>query len=437
MLRVLRQLKGTDLFLALSSPLTQNAYFLTLNTGVNAALGVVYWALATRLFSKADVGTAGALVSLMVLLASLSQYNLGQGLPRLLQLHGKQSRYFVTASYVACSCTGALVAAGVVTVWGLTRPDSVVGSMPVILRFLFVLAVALWTVFTLQDAVLTGLRKAAMVPLENMMFGLLKIGTLILIGTNLHHGGIFWSWVLAVPLIVLPLNVLIFRRYLPAHARWSPERAFDRSILVRYISLEYAGSICAQASSNLLPVIVADRLGVVQNAVFYTAWVLILALDTVAANFATSFSVEVTRMPARFHHLLRHMERRTAQTLLPMLLITLVAAPTLLRIFGPAYASSATGVFRVMVLGTAFKAVNSLAVGMHRTCGSAGHVLKIQALAAAFVLGLAVLLLPPYGVMGVAWAYTLGNALVAMLSLRDLLRAEHYRLGSATLNAAW
>jgi O-antigen/teichoic acid export membrane protein len=426
-LRLPRRRDGVSIAVALRSPLTRNAYFLTLNTGVNAGLGVAYWALAARLFAKSDVGAAGALVSLMVLLASLSQYNLGQGLPRLLQVHGNHARRLVTASYVACSCTGLLLAGGVMTAWGATR-TGVLGSTSVIVWCAFAFAVAQWTVFTLQDAVLTGLRRASMVPLENMLFGLLKLATLLLIGVHLGQGGIFWSWVLAVPLVVVPLNLLIFRRYLPVHEHNSAVGELDRSVLVRYVSLEYAGSICAQAASNLLPVIVAARLGAIQNAEFYTAWVVILALDTLGANFATSFSVEAARAPHRFHALLAHAQRRTAQTLLPLLLVVLVGAPALLRVFGATYAVSSTPLLRVMVIGCALKAVNSLAVGMHRAWGAAGQVLKIQALVAAFVLPLAMVLVPRLGVLGVAWAYTLCNALAAVVSFRDLRRAGGSRL---------
>src|SRR3954467_9837141 len=90
--------------------LFSTAYFLILNTGLNGALGIVYWAIAGRLFSRHAVGQSAALVSLMVLLTNVSLFNLSNALPRLLQLSGRHSARLVRHSYTASVLNGALIA---------------------------------------------------------------------------------------------------------------------------------------------------------------------------------------------------------------------------------------------------------------------------------------------------------------------------------------
>ncbi len=59
----------------LAVPLFRNAYALMLNTVVNSGLGLLYWMVAARTFPDAAVGRGSALVSLMVLVSTLTQLN--------------------------------------------------------------------------------------------------------------------------------------------------------------------------------------------------------------------------------------------------------------------------------------------------------------------------------------------------------------------------
>lgn len=408
-----------------NTALTRNAYFLILTTGINAVLGIGYWAVATRLFSREEVGTSGALISLMMLLANLSQFNLSSGLPLLLQRHAASARRIVGLSYIGCSMTGAIVTGAVLLLSTAMSWGGLTGSLPFLLGLGMTIAVAQWTIFVLQDSVLTGLRRAYIVPLENLVFGVVKLLLLYIIGTKLGSNGIVWSWILAVPVIAVPLNVIIFRRYLPAHEAGLSERPLKRSNLLRFIGVDYLSSLFGQMSSNLVPVIVGSTLGAIPNSSFYSAWILVLALDTIAANFAISFTVEATREPARFAHTLGQMQRRTAQLLTPTLVAIMIGAPILMHVYGAQYAASSTGLLRILLIGTAVRAVNLVAMGMHRGRGAIGEVLKIQVIIAVSVLVSIAVLLPGHGVVGVAWAYTAGNAIAAVVSLRDLRKARH------------
>jgi O-antigen/teichoic acid export membrane protein len=404
------------------SALSRTAFFLILNTGLNGVLGIGFWAVATRIFPKSVVGASGSLISLMIFLAALSQLNLYQALPRFLQVFGAEGRRLVRICYLACIVAATLVATLVVVVCSITHLGGVMGSLSPVLAGIFVIGTAVWTVFTLQDAVLTGLRRAPLVPLENLVFGLVKLALLFLIGTGAGRGGIYYAWLLGIPAIAIPLNLYIFRVLLPHHERQSPHNPLIISTLRRTLGLEYLSALFGQMSSNLVPVLVANILGSVANASFYSAWVIIAALDTVAQNFSISLTVEAGRDPAHMHRYLVHAQQRVAQILLPVIVVLFVGAPLLLSLFGSSYSSSGTGILRVMLVATGVRALNLLAIGMHRSCGEIRSVLQITALTGVSVVVLSLIAMPLFGVIGVAWAYLVGNGLVAILSFTHLRR---------------
>ena len=52
------------------APLTRNGYSLVASAGVTSALGLVYWVVAARLYTPAEVGVNAALLSTMMALLS-------------------------------------------------------------------------------------------------------------------------------------------------------------------------------------------------------------------------------------------------------------------------------------------------------------------------------------------------------------------------------
>jgi O-antigen/teichoic acid export membrane protein len=100
----------------------------------------------------------------------------------------------------------------------------------------------------------------------------------------------------------------------------------------------------------------------------------------------------------------------------PILLATLVLAPFILRIFGPAYAENATDLLRIASLGLVPFAINALALAMARVAGRGREILAIQATTASLTLGIAALLLPVAGLTGVAIAWLVAQGAVALVT---------------------
>jgi len=91
--------------------LLSNAGSLVMSTGVASLLGVIYWAVATRLFSQRAVGYASAAVSAMTLLGTIGMLGLGTlligELPRRRDRAG-----LVAAALLTCGLAALLLGGG-------------------------------------------------------------------------------------------------------------------------------------------------------------------------------------------------------------------------------------------------------------------------------------------------------------------------------------
>nr|BFE82646.1 hypothetical protein GCM10020093_052470 [Planobispora longispora] len=89
----------------------------------------------------------------------------------------------------------------------------------------FLASVLVWSVFTLQDVTLAGLRKATWVPVNSLGYGMVKMAMLIGLAYTLPGDGIFVSWIIPAAMALIPINIFIFGKVVPGTSgRPTPER---------------------------------------------------------------------------------------------------------------------------------------------------------------------------------------------------------------------
>lgn len=417
----------------LRNPLNTNVYALTLNTVVSSLLGIAFWALAARLYSPREVGIGAAMVSTMMFLGNLSQLNLNGALARFLPAAGSYGGRLVAYAYGLSSLVG-LAAAGIF----LLVAPGVAGRLgfPVhtaLLALAFPLCVAAWDVFTLQDSVLTALRGAVWVPVENAAFGVVKIGLLFLLAGALPGLGIFVSWSVPVLIVLVPVNVLVFRRLLPRlQSRRSAPALPGRRVLARFVALDYVGYLFMQAGTNALPLIVTARLGAEANGAFYIAWLLGSSLELVAYHFGTSLTVESAADESRLGAHSRHVLRRGLLLFAPAAVLLCVFSPLLLALFGGRYAANGSTVLRLFAVAVLPKLVVIVFVAGCRVHRKVSRIIIVQASTSILVVSLAVLTMGRLGVTGVAAAYLTSQLIVAAAVLPAVLRLSRAAGGAGT-----
>ncbi|MFF9458243.1 lipopolysaccharide biosynthesis protein [Streptomyces flaveolus] len=408
-----------------SDSLFKNAYFLMLSTGVSAVLGLGFWLVAARYYSEEAVGQGSAAIAAMRLLASITATTMIGAVVRFVPRAGRATGPLVGRAYVASSVV-VIVAAVVflltLDLWGASYAP--LGTPAA--GALFVAACVAWALLTLQDGVLTGLRKAEWVPVGNAVFSVGKLILLAVFASALPVLGIFVSWAVAIAFSTLPLGWLIFRRLIPRQAAADhdvePPKAREMG---RFLAGDSLGALFSLAMINLLPVMVAVRFSAAENGFFYVAYTVGGTMEFMAINMASSLTAHASHDPRRLADGVRGALRRMTLLLVPVVLVLVVFAPQILAPFDADYAEHGSTVLRLLALGALPRIVVELYIGVLRVQGRTGVLAAVQGVMCTLVLGSAAALFTPSGIAGAGWAVLLSMTLVAVgcaPGLRSALR---------------
>jgi O-antigen/teichoic acid export membrane protein len=415
-------------FAALAShirtPLYRNGYLLILSTVTTSVLGFVFWALAARLYPEQNVGLNSAALSIMIFLAGIAQLNLQELMIRYIPLAGWRTTRFVLYSYCAIllfSIAVGVIFCAAISFWSPSL--SFITEQPV-LTLWFIAAVSIWCVFVVEDAVLTGLQQTTWVPVENAAFSTLKIVLLVIFATTIPATGIFISWTASAFLVIVPVNYLLFRNLIPQHEKAAPQQEVLIPVrqLVVYVVANYVAALLVNVSTALLPLIITHVAGAVANAHFYLTWVVASSLQIIASNMATSLTVEGAINDKELASYKRRVIVNIYRLLLPIVIVIVIAAPLLLKLFGDNYAEQGTQLLQLLALSSLANAINIVYVALARIKNRIRTIIFIYGANAVLVLGLSYYLLTRIGLAGVGIAWLVSQTLIAMLLLgRDFV----------------
>ncbi|WP_454318253.1 lipopolysaccharide biosynthesis protein [Streptomyces phaeoluteigriseus] len=394
-----------------------------LSTGVSAVLGLGFWLVAARYYSEEAVGQGSAAIAAMRLLASITATTMIGAVVRFVPRAGRTTGALVWRAYAASSVVvtiAAVVFLLTLDLWGASYAPlgtTAAGAG-------FVVACVAWALLTLQDGVLTGLRRSGWVPVGNAVFSIGKLILLIVFATALPALGIFVSWAAAIAFSTLPLGWLIFRRLIPL------QTAADRDLeppkvreMGRFLAGDSLGALFSLAMINLLPVMVAVRFSAAENGYFYVAYTVGGTMEFMAINMASSLTAHASHDPRRLADGVRGALRRMTLLLVPVVLVLVVFAPQILLPFNEDYAEHGTTVLRLLAAGALPRVVVEMYIGVLRVQGRTGVLAGLQGAMCTLVLGSAAVLFTPAGIAGAGWAVLLSMSLVAVVSVFGLKAA--------------
>lgn len=352
-----------------SDPLSRGGLALLVNTGLTAVLGFGYWLIAARLFSTNDVGIAGALVAATTLFAGLGQLNLSGMLMRFLPTAEGKSRRLVLLAYAyAAGVSASLAAISLVGIKIFASPSSPL-RLDSIQSTGFVLAVAATAIFTIQDSVLIGLRRAVWVPVENGTFGVAKIGTLFVLAPLRSAFALFSAWMIPLTLTIPIVSAVLFHRFLPQASRRRRVTLLGgraallgremRSKIIRFTIGDAIGGLFTQTWVYLLPVLVTASLGAAVNALYFTSFLFASTIDQVAINYASPLTVEGAHAPEEIAALIRSTLRHIFTLILPIVAALFILCPWLLRAYGDKY-TAGVPLLRLLLIACLPKAVSAV-----------------------------------------------------------------------------
>jgi O-antigen/teichoic acid export membrane protein len=410
----------------LAEPLHRTTWGLMASTLVTSVLGVAFWALAARLYEPAVVGRDGALIASIGTVSAICQLNLGNVIVRFLpQVRERVGRRVVEAYALAgfASLLGSLlfifVAPAVSGEFDFLQEDT-------LLAVTYVVGVAAWTIFVLQDAVLTALSRASWLPLENGTFSALKIAALPA-GLMLATGhGVVLAWVIPALVTVPVMNWLIARRVIP-QARQVQRQApgvvdlFGRRRLVAFLAQDFGGTALAQLAMTAVPLMTVALVGAAENAYFYVPFALVTTFDLMFFGATTSLTTVGARSPERARELTGLLMRRLLTIQVPVAALLVLVAPLLLIPFGPDYVEHGTAPLRLLLAASCCRAVLFLFIAVARLQGNGGRLLLVQAAMTGMLIPLVLLLAPTEGLSGVGLAWLITHAVLALAVVPSLV----------------
>jgi O-antigen/teichoic acid export membrane protein len=400
----------------LRTPLIRDGYALILSSGLTSVAGIGYWALAAREYSPRVVGLNSAAISVMMFLAGIAHLNLMSALIRFIPAAGPTTRRFVVTCYVLSIGLAGLVSGAFLL--GLQRYFGSLGisNWGSTFAVWFVIGTMSWCIFVLQDAVLTGLRWAVLVPVENSVFTVGKLVLLALFASLLPSTGIFVSWTVAALATAIPTTVLILGRLVPSAMRAS--KTVVEPVTVRrvrhFVAVDYVASLCWLAATTLPPILVTERVGATANAYFSLAWFASYPLILISINMGASLVASAaTEEEASANAYTWQTLINTARLVVPAVAVVILGAPVILRLFGATYAHHATLTLRLLAAAAIPAMINVLYVSRARLRRQMSKVAAVLGAECILALGGSLVLVTPYGGNGVAAAWLLSQTATA------------------------
>lgn len=297
------------------------------------------------------------------------------------------------------------------------EPPLVIIKENKILLLLFIIFTATLSLTGLQrGGVFVGLRRAEYTFMQNLVT-FARIGVVPFL-TAFGALGIYASFGLT-PLLAFLLGIFLTSRVIPYRPFPEVKKEIIGSIF-HFSSGNYAARIFEMLPTFVLPIMVANVLGVRANAYFYIAWQISMLLLAIPRFTTMSLLAECSYSSDE----LRGNVKRAAKFIFLLLLAAITGVflfgRYLLLIFGREYAENSFEVLLVLVLAAMPFALNSLYVAVKRVRKEIRPVVWVYGGVAAFTLVGSYLLMQTMGLVGVGAAWLIGNGVVSLTVVKNL-----------------
>ncbi|MDZ5087412.1 MULTISPECIES: alpha/beta fold hydrolase [Mycobacteriaceae] len=368
------------------------------SSAATGILGFAFWTAAARGYDAAEVGRASAILSSATLIAILANFSLGNLYERFLPLAGRDTHRLVR--HGTTFALGAAVLFGVVFV--LVGPRDELFPHPVEMA-LFPVAVAVLSVYALQDQVLVGLGRARMIATKNIGQSTTKLVAVIALIPVATGAAIVWSWVLPAAVITGVIAVVVIRR--ESRRRAGQPALPPRRELFHFFASSYAINSVDVTVPLLVPLIVVAQLGTEMNAYFSMCWLVVNTLGVLIGATAAPFIATASTPGADLRSCTRRFVVMCGGAAVASCLGLLVAAPLILGILGPQYADEGTRLIRLMALTLPALAVMTIYTALARLQRRLRLAVTSQVVLGVVVVAGSILSTPRWGIDGVGYTY--------------------------------
>jgi hypothetical protein len=344
-----------------------NGGALIVNVFVSGIGGFVFWIIAARNAEPAVVARASAMVTSILGVVTLSQQSLAVNVPILIA-GSPRPRRLAGRAYLS-----ALVLTSVSGLLYLTFGPRIASGLEYLrdrrLAAVLVLGAVMWSIFSLQDAVLTGVRRGRLVLLENTMWAGLRLLALIalpLAGFELGVGWLVATWLVPAALLVAVVTYYLFISSSSPLREPLGDVRLPKRALFSFLGVEHLGAVTNGLVQIVVPAVALTILGAAAAAPFLAAYSLLIVTEVAMATFSGAFAVEVRR----HGHASRNLVAFTCVLLGSLCLVGIVCAQffgeNFMALFGPAYRKPGGAILAILVLGLPASSLRSMSSAANR-----------------------------------------------------------------------
>ena len=395
-----------DLF---GDALYRGSLILIANTVATSAIGFVFWSLAAHRYPASAVGVFSSVTSGAGLLAAIAAL----GLPNVIIRHiasVQNARELMIVAVTAIATVGTALCLVIVLVLGPHLPASLDLQQRGGMVLLVTVLVTFTAVSTILDVGLVATRSSHDVLIKNLAGSIARVAAMLLL-VSFASSGLLIAYSLGLGLTVVLGGAFLNRQIKGKRVRFGAFR-----VLRSYLSItsgNYVATIMGILPASIVPLQVLVVLGAAETGRFAVAFLIGGFLNVIPSTVAQVLFAEASREGASLWRQLRKAIRGVYALLLPAIVIVIAAAPFILRLFGAAYATAATGCLRVLALSALFTGgtylVDSLLIARDRIAA----YIFMNGANAALVLGFVGILVPRgLTAAAVGWALAQGLSLV-------------------------
>jgi O-antigen/teichoic acid export membrane protein len=418
------------LSIVFNDALYRGSLTLLVNMAATSAIGFLFWTLAARTYPASSVGVFSGVTAGVGLLAAIAAL----GLPNTMIRHVTgvdNPRELVVVAVTVIATVGTALCLLTVLVLGPHLPPALHLQQRGRMMLLVTALVSITAVSNTVDAGLIAIRLSHAVLVKNVVGSVAKVVALLVL-VHLRSSGLLLSYGLGLALATA-LSVVSLGRQLRGKGI-RPKSFLMLWSHLSFTSGSYVATIMGMLPLSVVPLEVLVIRGAGETARFAVAFLIVGFLNLIPSTVAQVLFAEVSRQGVQLGRQLRKALRGVYGLLFPAMLVAVAGAPLLLRIFGAAYATAATGCLRVLALSTLLTAgnylVDSLLIARDRT----GAYVFMNGVNAALVLGCVAVLLPR-GLTAAAGGWALGQGVSLVIGMMVLaggrVGRHHPKIGTA------
>jgi O-antigen/teichoic acid export membrane protein len=386
------------------------------NTLLTTGAGFVFWVVAARFYSDADVGLAASVISAIFLLGAFSRMGLDYALIRFLP-KAERPVDLVNTGFSLSGVVALAMAAIFIAGLALWSPALMFIREHVGLSVGLALFVLFSTLMELMDSVFIANRRAEFVLWKNAILSAIRIPLPIALVSLLHGFGIVTAWGIAA-LVALASSFCLFLRRVQQRYRPAPRLDLGTIKLVwRYSAGNYAADLLNAAPGLVLPIIVVNVVGAEPNAYFYVAWMMAGLLFAIPRAVSMSLFAEGSHFETRLWRNVVRSLRFTFLLLVPGVVILFLAGKWGLLLFGASYAANGLKLLWVLGVSSVFLGINEAYYSILRVEGRIRELVVVLAFVAAATLAGSYFIIPGAGIIGIGYAWLAAQGAVAIYAL--------------------